>query len=106
MSGRSFALLAAGALAAAAAAACVEVPENMRAEFAGPGPADRTNYRPGAHGSARANWTRFKVSGDYDAGAPDASPAADAPAASAPDAAAPLESDAGGATTAFDGGNT
>ena len=38
---------------AAAAVGCVEVPDNIRAHFAGPGPAERTNYRPGNHGSAR-----------------------------------------------------
>lgn len=35
-----------------AAAACVDVPDSVRAQFAGPGAADRTNYRPGNHGSA------------------------------------------------------
>ena len=34
------------------AAACVDVPDGIRAEFAGPGAADRSNYRPGRHGSA------------------------------------------------------
>jgi len=37
----------------AAAAGCVEVPDNIRAHFAQPGPAERTNYRPGNHGTAR-----------------------------------------------------
>lgn len=35
-----------------AAAACIEVPNSIRAQFAGPGPVDRSNYRPGNHGSA------------------------------------------------------
>lgn len=35
-----------------AAAACVDVPDSVRAQFAGPGAADRSNYRPGNHGSA------------------------------------------------------
>jgi len=35
-----------------AAAACVDVPDSVRAEFAGPGAADRSNFRPGQHGSA------------------------------------------------------
>lgn len=30
---------------------CVEVPDTVRAQFAGPGPQDRTNYRPGNHGA-------------------------------------------------------
>ncbi|MBN9161411.1 MAG: hypothetical protein J0I07_10635 [Myxococcales bacterium] len=34
------------------AAGCVDVPDGIRAEFAGPGAADRSNYRPGRHGSA------------------------------------------------------
>jgi len=29
---------------------CVEVPDNIRAQFAGPGQNDKTNYRPGNHG--------------------------------------------------------
>jgi len=37
-----------------AAAACVDVPDGIRAQFAGPGAADRSNYRPGTHGSAQA----------------------------------------------------
>ena len=36
-----------------AVAACVDVPDSVRAEFAGPGAADRSNYRHGQHGSAR-----------------------------------------------------
>ena len=35
-----------------AAAACVDVPDSVRAQFAGPGAADRSNYRHGLHGSA------------------------------------------------------
>ena len=35
-----------------AVAACVDVPDGVRAQFAGPGAADRSNYRPGTHGSA------------------------------------------------------
>ena len=35
-----------------AIAACVDVPDSVRAQFAAPGAADRTNYRPGSHGSA------------------------------------------------------
>lgn len=30
---------------------CVEVPDNIRAQFAGPGQNDRSNYRPGNHGA-------------------------------------------------------
>jgi hypothetical protein len=30
---------------------CVEVPDTVRAQFAGPGAQDRTNYRPGNHGA-------------------------------------------------------
>ena len=35
-----------------AIAACVDVPDSVRAQFAGPGAADRSNFRPGNHGSA------------------------------------------------------
>lgn len=30
---------------------CVDVPDSVRAQFAGPGAQDRTNYRPGNHGA-------------------------------------------------------
>jgi hypothetical protein len=33
---------------------CVEVPDNIRAQFAGPSTQDRTNYRPGNHGTEPA----------------------------------------------------
>jgi hypothetical protein len=33
---------------------CVEVPDTIRAQFAGPGSSDRTNYRPGNHGAEPA----------------------------------------------------
>lgn len=32
--------------------ACVDVPAGIKANFAEPGPSDRSNYRPGTHGSA------------------------------------------------------
>jgi hypothetical protein len=35
-----------------AAAACVDVPDSVHAQFAPPTPAERTNYRPGRHGAA------------------------------------------------------
>lgn len=97
MSGRIFALLAAGGLATLAVVACVDVPDNMRAEFAGPGPNDPDNFRRGTHGTAPPNVTHFKISAGYDAGVPDAAPAAVV--------AAPVDADAG-AVVAFDGGNT
>lgn len=34
--------------------ACVDVPQSIHAEFAGPSATDRTNYRQGTHGSAPA----------------------------------------------------
>ncbi|HEY8075597.1 MAG TPA: hypothetical protein VIF62_15840 [Labilithrix sp.] len=40
-------------LALLIAAGCVEVPDTIKADFAAPGPAERSNYRPGAHGAAR-----------------------------------------------------
>ncbi|HVH41114.1 MAG TPA: hypothetical protein VM925_02190 [Labilithrix sp.] len=35
-----------------AAAACVDVPDAIHAQFAAAGPTDRSNFRPGNHGSA------------------------------------------------------
>ncbi len=58
-----------------ALAGCVEVPDNVRAHFAQPSPAERTNYRPGNHGSARplaqpaAKEAWMPVVNDGDAGA-------------------------------------
>jgi hypothetical protein len=35
-----------------AASACVDVPDSVRAQFAPPSAAERTNFRPGRHGTA------------------------------------------------------
>src|SRR6185437_14429282 len=61
---RTFAVLAVAALGIVA---CVDVPDNMRAEFAGPTANDRTNYRPGNHGSAPPVVSHVVVSGAVDA---------------------------------------
>lgn len=45
-------LALAAMLVVAAPIGCVDVPASMRAQFAGPGPQDRSNYRPGRHGAA------------------------------------------------------
>jgi hypothetical protein len=60
--------LAGLAIAALGIVACVDVPDNMRAQFAGPTPDDRTNYRPGHHGMAPA------ADPVIDAGMPDVAP--------------------------------
>jgi hypothetical protein len=56
---------------------CVEVPDTIRAQFAGPGPQDRTNYRPGNHGAepppvakAAKAATTTTTSAETDAAAP------------------------------------
>jgi hypothetical protein len=68
---------------------CVEVPDNIRAQFAGPGAQDRTNYRPGNHGAEPAPVAKAATTTTTSA---DASDAAAAPV----DPAAPVESaDAG-----------
>ncbi len=54
-------VLAALTVLASVTSACVDVPTGVRAEFAPAGPGDRTNYRPGMHGTAPA---------DSDAGGP------------------------------------
>jgi hypothetical protein len=38
----------------ACALGCVDVPDSVRAQFAGPGASDKTNYRPGNHGAEPA----------------------------------------------------
>jgi hypothetical protein len=40
------------AIAASSTLACVDVPANIQSAFAAPGPTDRSNYRPGNHGTA------------------------------------------------------
>ena len=51
MSGPAMVCRSWGILAFALFVGCVEVPDNIRAHFAGPGQNDRTNYRPGNHGA-------------------------------------------------------
>lgn len=48
--------------------ACVDIPNNMKAQFAPAGPNDRTNYVPGRHGSAPPNTQDPML--PWDAGAP------------------------------------
>jgi hypothetical protein len=67
------ALLVAFLVLGAGGAACVEVPQAIRTEFTGPSPSDRSNFRAGAHGTARP-------AADDDAGAgtaKDVAPTAD-----------------------------
>ena len=56
------------ALLAAGIVACVDIPDNMRAQFAPAGPNDRTNYVPNRHGSAPPNTPPPML--PWDAGAP------------------------------------
>lgn len=70
---------------------CVEVPDNIRAQFAGPGQSDRSNYRPGNHGAEPPPVAKASA-------APDASGAASTTtttSADAPDAAVETTADAG-----------
>lgn len=84
MSGPAMVCRSWGILAFALFVGCVEVPDNIRAQFAGPGQNDRTNYRPGNHGAeppvAKAS-TTTTTSADADA--------ADASIETASDAGAP-----------------
>lgn len=75
------------ACAAAGAVACVEVPSTIHAEFAPPTAAERSNFRPGEHGSAP--------------------PAFEGPPPAQKEAAPAVAVDAGAATeTVVDGGTT
>lgn len=65
--------LAALAAIAAITAACIDVPDSMRAQFAPAGPNERTNYRPGNHGT---------VPPRVDVDVPDAAPPPDLDAGS------------------------
>jgi hypothetical protein len=75
------------------AAACIEIPPNIHAEFAAAAPEDRSNFRPGRHGTALP----LLAQGADDGGAPQAK-AADVPR-DADDAG-----DAGDVLAAADGG--
>ena len=54
-------------------AACVDVPDGIRAQFAGPGAQDRSNYRPGQHGAEPEPVAKnvTTTSGEADAGVTD-----------------------------------
>lgn len=96
MHGRTHAALAAAVVAIIACAACVDIPDGMRAQFAPAGPNERTNYVPGRHGSAPPNDPPPML--PWDAGAPvlDAGAAPEAGPASAVDAgAAPVSTPVG-----------
>lgn len=80
------------AFSALAIASCVDVPAGVRAEFAGPGPDDRSNYRPGKHG-AEPPVVKAAAPAEDDAGAA-TDPDAGAPAAE-PSPAPADEGDAG-----------
>lgn len=75
-----------------AAAACVDVPDAIHAQFAPVSPSERTNYRPGRHGTAPPVETPSPVPAATDGGP---SAVGDRDAASEP-ALAP----------SFDGGTT
>lgn len=75
-------------------AGCVDVPEGIRADFAGPGANDRSNFRQGSHGSAKpvVEVADTPASAPAAPSAPASAPAAAPPAAPAVKAA---EADAG-----------
>jgi hypothetical protein len=75
-----------GILAFALFVGCVEVPDNIRAQFAGPGQNDRTNYRPGNHGAEPPPVAPVAKASTTTTTAADASDAS---------VAAPIEADAG-----------
>ena len=57
---------------------CVEVPDGIRAQFAGPGAQDRTNYRPGNHGAEPAPVAKASTTTTTSADASDAGVTAEA----------------------------
>lgn len=86
---------------AAAVVACVDVPDSIRAQFAAPGPDERSNFRRGPHGLAPPNEEPApaveKAAETTEGGAPEdagGEPDTSAPDASAPEA--PADGDDGG----------
>jgi len=77
------------ALSLGALAGCVEVPDNIRAQFAAPSPAERTNYRPGQHGSARPRVEPGTATAANEADGGPAATTTTTSASSAPNAAFP-----------------
>lgn len=81
------------ALVALGIVACVDIPDNMRAQFAPAGPNDRTNYVPNRHGTAPPNTPDPML--PWDAGAPAVATPPDAGAETKPVPATPPASDGG-----------
>ncbi len=67
--------------------ACVDIPDNMRAQFAPAGPNDRTNYVPNRHGAAPPNTPAPMLPWDAGAVATPPTDAADAAAVTPPSSA-------------------
>jgi hypothetical protein len=72
MASRLVGLIVLGAVASVAA--CVDVPEGIRANFAAPAPQERSNYRPGEHGVARPSENAAPPAAKAAAAAGDAGP--------------------------------
>lgn len=84
---------------------CVNIPDNVRAEFRAPDPQERSNFRPGAHGRAPGREAEGLVltPPSSDAGAlGDA--AGNTPAATDAGSLAPPSDDAGARATSSDAG--
>lgn len=83
---------------------CVNIPDNVRAEFRAPDPQERSNFRPGAHGRAPGRDAEGLVIAppSSDAGAP--GDAGGVPAAIDAGGVAPSPDDAGSRTTSSDAG--
>ena len=75
------------AVSIAALAGCVDVPDGIRAQFAGPGVNDRSNYRPGTHGAEPPPTAKASLPAEADASV-DAEAETDTDAAADPDGGA------------------
>lgn len=83
---------------------CVNIPDNVRAEFRAPDPQERSNFRPGAHGRAPGRDAEGLVIAPPSSDAGALGDAAGTPAAIDAGSVAPSADDAGSRATTSDAG--
>lgn len=83
---------------------CVNIPDNVRAEFRAPDPQERSNFRPGAHGRAPGRDAEGLVIAPPSSDAGALGDAAVTPAAIEAGSVAPSAEDAGSRATTSDAG--
>ena len=83
---------------------CVNIPDNVRAEFRAPDPQERSNFRPGPHGRAPGRDAEGLVIAPPSSDAGALGDAGQSPAAIDAGSVAPSPDDAGSRATSSDAG--